>query len=352
MPDEYTADMVEVVTLREAVRRRPGMYVGATDDGSGSLHLLLEVAANAIDQVLLGRCTRVDIRIDADDTITIADDGPGIPAHALADILERPSNRPTVDGHRPHVHLGLGGLGLPIANALSDPFEVDTVCAGQQAIAHYSGGLPSAPLQVNNASRPSGTRLRFRPDPQLFQCTRVSRAGLSRRLEDLAFLLPSMALSWTFAGERSAGLVGLVHAEVGDPLGGIAHYRGDHSSAEGPMAVEVALAWHRHPHRRPQPVIHSFANLERTETGQHVAGLLAGVRAFLPRSSRVRGLDGLVAVVAVMLADVVYGSPTKSSLVNPAARDAVKQATLSALQAWAEMYPEAALMIRTRDQGG
>lgn len=350
MQDEYTADTIEVMTLREAVRRRPGMWVGGTNDGGGPLHLLLEVAANAIDQVLLGRGTRVDIRIDEDDSVTITDDGPGIPAHALVDLLDRPSNRPTVDGHRPHVHLGPGGIGLPICNAVSDPFEVDTVRAGEKATVHYVGGLQSGPLQVSPTSRPSGTRIRFRPDPRIFQCTRVPRVELTRRLEDLAFLLPSLALTWAFAGAGAAGLVGRVRMEVGDPLGGIAHHRGVYSTADGPITVEVALAWHTHSNRRPQ--IHSFANLQRTEDGQHVSGMLDGIRAFLPRPSRARHLDGLVAMVAVLLSDVHYGSPTRSSLTNPTVRPAVKQATRTALQAWAEIHPEAAITIRTRNKVG
>ncbi|HEY0133394.1 MAG TPA: ATP-binding protein [Nannocystis sp.] len=168
MPDEYTADGIESLTLRESVRRRPGMYAGDTATGDGALHLVLEVLSNAVDQVMLGRCTRVDIRVDADDLVTISDDGPGIPAHGLVALLERPSNRPTVDGHRPHVHLSPIGLGLPVSNALSDPFEVDTVHAGVHASVRYAGGLVQTPLQVRPATRPSGTAIRLRPDPHVF----------------------------------------------------------------------------------------------------------------------------------------------------------------------------------------
>lgn len=346
MTSEYTADMIEVVTLREAVRRRPGMYVGYTDEGMGPLRLLLEVIANAIDQVLLGRCTRVDLHVDADDVVTVTDDGPGIPARSLAALLEQPSERPTVDGHRPHVHLGFGGLGLPIANALSDPFEVDTVHAGEQTTVAYAGGLQRVPLRVRAASRPSGTRVRLRPDPQLFQCTRVPRIELTRRLEDLAFLLPAMTLSWSFAGERAAGLVGCVRAEVGGPLGDVAHHQGDYATDDGPTTVEVALAWHARPHGRTTQ-IHSFANLQRTEAGEHVAGLLEGIRRFLKVRSD-RRLGEPVAAVAVLLADVRYGSPTRSLVINPGVRPAVKEATSTALQRWAERFPEAADALRSR----
>jgi DNA gyrase/topoisomerase IV subunit B len=105
MPDEYSADSIEILSMRDAVRRRPGMYVGDTADGSGTLHLALEILSNAVDQVLLAHAAHVDVRVDADDVITITDDGPGIPAALLITLLERPHDRPTFDGHRPHVHL-------------------------------------------------------------------------------------------------------------------------------------------------------------------------------------------------------------------------------------------------------
>lgn len=347
MPEEYTADGIEILTLRESVRRRPGMYAGDPTTGDGALHLVLEILSNAVDQAMLGRCTRVDIRVDTDDLVTISDDGPGIPAHALVTLLEQPSNRPTVDGHRPHVHLSPIGLGLPVSNALSDPFEVDTVHAGEHASVRYAGGLVHTPLQVRPASRPSGTTIRLRPDPQVFRCTRVPCVALTRHLEDLTYLVPAMTLSWSFTAARSAGLVGCVRAELGDPLGDIATHRADYPNPEGPIAVEVALAWHAHPYAS-EPQIHSFANLLRTDDGQHVDGLLDGVRAFLPRRADKRRLGGLVAAVSVILADVHYGSPTRKSLANSSARPAVKAATLAALEAWAALYPEAAAALRAR----
>lgn len=344
MPDEYTADEID---LREAVRRRPGMYAGSTTTGDGPLHLVLEIVGNAVDQAMLGRCTRIDVRVDADDLVTISDDGPGIPAQALVGLLERASDRPTVDGHQPHVHLSPIGLGLPVSNALSDPFEVDTVHAGEHASVRYAGGRVHTPLRVEPTTRPSGTTIRLRPDPQLFRCTRVFRVALTRRLEDLGYLVPGLTLSWSFATTRAAGLVDCVRAELGDPLGGFATHSGEYATPEGPISVEVALAWHTYPYVG-EPQIHSFANLLRTDDGQHVVGLLEGVRRFLPRRPDPRRLGGLVAAVAVVLADVRYGSPTRSSLANSSARPAVRAATLAALAAWAARHPDAAATLRAR----
>lgn len=347
--DEYTADSIPVVDdLLASVRRRPGMFTGDTSTGDGALHLVLEIVSNAVDQAMLGRCTRIDVRVDADDHVTISDDGPGIPAHRLTDLLERLSNRPTVDGHRPHVHLSPIGLGLPVSNQLSDPLIIDTIHASEHASVRYAGGVLHTPLRVVLTTRPSGTTIRLRPDPQIFSCTRVPRDRLTRRLEDLTYLIPGLTLSWSFTGRGDAGLASCVRAELGDPLGDIATHQGDYPTSDGPITVDVALAWHRHPGHRGGPQIDSFANLLRTEDGQHVDGLRAGVRAFLPDHSDAQRFDGLVAAVAVVLADVRYGNPTKDKLTSAAAKPAVKAATLAALQAWAARNPEAAATLHAR----
>jgi DNA gyrase subunit B len=126
-------------TRIESARKRPGMYVGDTTDGSGATHLVFEVLGNAFDQYLAGRCSRVEIVVDADGTITVTDDGPGLPVDGdetrppLEQILTTMSDRPTVDGHKPHVHLWPNGVGLFVVNALSDRFEMVSARDGVEA---------------------------------------------------------------------------------------------------------------------------------------------------------------------------------------------------------------------------
>lgn len=132
-----TADNPDIGSA--AVRKRPGMYVGDPDSGDGVLHLVLELVANACDQTFVGKSSTVDLDVAADGTITVADDGPGMRVEGgdglppIDVLLTRYSNRPTVDGHRPHVHLGRGGLGLFVINALSERFELVTVRGGVEA---------------------------------------------------------------------------------------------------------------------------------------------------------------------------------------------------------------------------
>lgn len=339
MASEYTTDTIEVLTGCAAVRKRPGMYVGSLDDGTGPLKLLLAVVAYAIDPRQPGRCPRIEVRVDPDDSVTVADDGPGIPAGSLVDLLERPPVRSSA-------HFGFRESGLLMVNALSDPFEVDSVHAGEQATVAYAGGVQRVPLRVSAASRLSGTCIRFRPDPQIFPSTRVPRLELTQRLEDLGFLLPALTLTWSFAGERATGLVERVRVEARGPLEDAAHHQGEYVTDAGPTTVEVALAWRTEPYGRPAQIL-GYTNLERDEDGPHVPGLLAAIRDFLDIRDD-RDHEGLVAAVSVLHDDALYPIHTKKRLIHSPLLPAVKDATSTALRRWAERFPEAADALRSR----
>ena len=192
------------------------MYVGDTEDGSGLVNLILDVIANAYDHHLAGRCSNISMTIAADGTVSVEDDGPGFSSVGgdglppVDTILTQLSTRPTVDGHRPHVHLGLGGLGLAVVNAASEHFELVSVRDGTEVRARYVRGELVEPIATTETKRASGTRIRFRPDPDIFKHVRVPRAELTRILEDLSFLAPKLRLGWSIAGDDLAarGLVG------------------------------------------------------------------------------------------------------------------------------------------------
>lgn len=341
-------------TTAELVRGRPGMWVGDTHDGTGQVHMVLEVIANAYDQYLQGTCSRVDLRIAADGTVTIEDDGAGIGAGRgnvppFDVLLTRRFETPTLDGHRPHVHIGIGGLGLFVVHALSDRFELVTVCDGLETRAKGSRGvLIESPVSVAT-TRLSGTWITFHPDPEIFTHARLSRIGLVKWLEDLSFLAPGLRFSWSVAGDdaATAGIAGLVASRVGGGADGVATHKQTYETARGPIDVEVALAWHKAPFI--VSTIDSFVNLRRSrEGGSHVDGMHDGIQQFLGSGRREDNQRGLVAVVTVLLADVKYGNPTHDRLDTPEARAPVAEATVAALRAWEEAHPERAKALRTR----
>ncbi|MGN6104513.1 MAG: ATP-binding protein [Kofleriaceae bacterium] len=326
----------------DSVRRRPGMYLDAID----AAHVLaLEVVANALDQHLAGRCARIAVKVERDGTIEVADDGPGISAAHLDPLFTEPSDRPTTDGHRPHAHLGAGGLGLWVVCALSEWLEVVTVCAGIEARATYGAGRAIEPVTTRPSDRASGTAIRFRVDSTVLASVRPWRGKLSSRLEELSYLAPGLALSWSFAPEAAAagGMAAWLasrHALAPDQ---IAAHRGRYASPRGPIDVDVAVICTM-PSCAVEPRIDGFVNYARSgEGGTHVDGVLLGVRRFFRARRRCNGVIGAVAVV---LANVHGGTPTGDQLWTRDARGSVAEATTTALARWAEAHGDAVAALR------
>jgi DNA gyrase subunit B len=332
------------------------MYVGDVD-GSGVLNMLLKVVANTCDQHLAGRCSRTSIEIGPDGTITIDDDGAGLSAEGgdglppLHQMLTIPSGRPTVDGHRPHVHLGHGGLGLCVVNALSERFELRSVRGQMLTTASYARGEVVQQVKTVPTTESHGTRICFRPDPAIFKYPRAPRVELARRLEDLSFLAPRFAVSWTVAGDHVAagGLAARVALGVPCDLADVATHSRSYSTAIGSIDVEVYVAWRMSKaSANGDPAVESFVNLARTrDHGSHVDGLFDGVRAFfgVPKDRR---LAGLVAAVSIVLEDVKYGRPEKQRLQTIEAATPVATATKLALERWSQTHADAVAEIRTR----
>lgn len=338
--------------MRELVRKRPGMYVGGTD-GFGVAQMVLEVLSNAVDQHLVGRCHRIDVRVDADGTVTVEDDGPGIRTGAvdgmppLVDRLTKNPHQPTADGHRPHVHVGLMGVGLSVVNMLCERFELSTVRDGVESSVAFERGVLVAPLATRVGERAPGTQIRFRADPDIFSDVRPTMRTVSSRIEDLSFVAPRLAIGLASAGVARASVVErMSELSRWGYSGPVAHHRGQFGSDLSPVEVEVALAWSDY---QSEPVVHSFVNLERTPGhGQHVAGLKDGLRGAFDRAPWAVVSRGLVAIVSVVLEDVIFGSPVRDRLDTPRCRPAVAAATREAIAAWATSAPKAADRMRDR----
>lgn len=325
----------------DAVRKRPGMYVGSVYDDSGLTHMVWEVVANSLDQHLAGRCARIDVIIEPDGSVSIEDDGPGIPIHPIegglfAEVaLTRLHATPTFDGHAPHEHVGLRGVGLFAVNALSSWLVLDVHRGGHHHRQRFERGYAKSPLEVVEPSARTGTRLSFLPYPTIFERPWLHPGTLVERLRELAWLLPALTLSFedrrnhVFHAPRGLRAY-LEHARKG------ATAIGDALSIDetvGAIRVEVAAEWLVHPWAAVG--VESYANIERTtEGGTHVRGLLDGLAAGLrdvapgmkrrPKGEVVAAIErGLNAVVCVRLNDPKYGAPTKARLETPEARAAV-----------------------------
>ncbi len=322
---------------RDAIRQRPGMYVGNTWDGSGLAHMLWEVVANALDEHLAGHCRRISIDITSEGAISVRDDGRGIRLDEVEGIpfaekaLTTFHAGPTFDGHAPHEHIGTRGVGLFVVCALSAWLELEVRREGRRYGQRFERGVAVSKLCETGVADTTGTRVVFAPDPDIFSTTGLDAAAVMARLSELSYLFPQLILGFKDLREhhfhQPGGLAAYVQASDIDsgmpcreePVAGtfICSF-----SAES-IRVEVAARWCASRHTSLQ----SFANVTRTtDGGTHVEGLLrglaSGARKALPqaclglrRSDIVRVLkQGLNAVVCVRLDDPSYGRPTRDRL--------------------------------------
>lgn len=328
----------------QAIRRRPGMYIGDMHDGSGLRHMLWEVVANSLDEHMAGHCTRIMIEIAEDGAISVEDDGRGIPLDEIDGVsfaekaLTSLHAGPTLDGHAPHEHIGMHGVGLFAVCALSARLTLEVKRAGRRFEQYFERGLAVSVLRDIGVADASGTRILFAPDPEIFSTAWLDPGPVLARLKEMSFLFPRLTLGFRDRREHSfhepdglAAYFKTSAAFAGDDL--TAKVFMCASSAES-IGVEVVAMWSK----RAGTSLESFANVTRTtEGGTHVDGLLrglvAGARRALPdacrglRRTRIeRALTcGLQAAVCVRLDDPEYGRPTRDRLMSPHVATVVEQ---------------------------
>src|SRR3954451_6885074 len=342
-PAGYDAENITVLEGLEAVRKRPGMYIGSTGV-RGLHHLVYEVVDNSVDEALAGPCTRVDVAIHPDNSITVIDDGRGIPV-ATMEKEQKPAVEVVLtvlhaggkfgDGGGYKVSGGLHGVGVSVVNALSERLEVEVRRDGHAWRQLYERGTPISALEKGEKTKETGTTITFLPDAEIFETLDFEWATLEQRLRETAYLTKGLRI--TLTDERGEGRKVEFHYEGGirdfvdylnqnkDPIGKKVIYfeiEGD----EG--VVEIAMQWNS----SYQESIFSFANNINThEGGSHLSGFRSALTSTLNRFARERGelkekdenlsgedvREGLTAIVSVKLADPQFEGQTKTKLGNP-----------------------------------
>jgi DNA gyrase subunit B len=322
----------------EAVRKRPGMYVGDTEDGTGLANMIWELVANALDEHLAGRCSRISVEVREDGAISVDDDGRGFPlldrdgGSFVERALTRLHDTPTLDGHAPHEHVGLHGVGLFPVNALSSWLVVEVFSDGRHHEQRFGRGVATTSMRDVGPTDRRGTRVTFAPDPTIFRDTWLDAGRVGRRLREISWLLPALTLELNDQRKNrfheATGLRAFLGPLREDGVGTLLV-----DETQGRIRVEVAARWHAHSWDR----IESFANIMRTTSGgTHVRGLLTGLigglRAVAPDACRRKGSEqltkavsrGLDAVVCVRLNDPKFGQPNLSELLTPEVEGAVR----------------------------
>jgi len=370
----YKADSIKVLKGLEAVRKRPGMYIGDTDDGTGLHHMVYEVVDNSIDEALAGYCKTITVEINKDETITVSDDGRGIPVDfhktekkSAAEVIMTQLHAGGKFDHDSYkVSGGLHGVGVSVVNALSEKLELEIDRDGKKYFVEFKNGDPKAPLKQIGKSKNTGTKITFLPSKDIFSSTKFSSVIIQKRMRELAFLnkgVNLVVLDKTQKKEKKTefkydgGIIEFVNylnekreklknKNGNDLFKKPIYLEGDKNG----INIECSLEWNS----GYSEDMHAYTNnIFQKDGGTHLLGFRSSLTRILNKYVNENNIlkknqvsitgddikEGLCSVLSIKMPDPKFSSQTKDKLVSSEVRNIVENFMNEKLSIWFDQNP-------------
>jgi DNA gyrase subunit B len=373
MKQDYTADSIKVLRGLDAVRKRPGMYIGDTDDGSGLHHMVYEAVDNAIDEALAGHCNQVDIIINKDGSITVRDNGRGIPVDIHSEegisaaevIMTQLHAGGKFDQNSYKVSGGLHGVGISVVNALSDWLELRISRQGKEYYMKFNVGQAVKPLEQVGETSKRGTEITFLPSASIFKITEFNFETLEHRLKELSYLNSGIKIDISDLRGIEPKTTKLISK------GGICEFLHHIDRSKNPihkeisanisteasssgMGVEFAMHWNDSYHEN---ILCFTNNIRQRDGGSHLAGYKAALTKAINQyietnnpklkanitSDDIR--EGVSCILSVKVPDPKFSSQTKDKLISSEVRPVVEGIVNASVSKWLEENPHDAKII-------